>query len=73
MENGNVKLDDIKKLMLASVSPILYPHLLGVFAVAENRLVRGEPILTEAETEKADNILRELVGEDDDESLEEEG
>lgn len=73
MENGNVKLNDIKKLMLASVSPIFYPYLLGVFAGVENRLVRGEPILTEAETEKADNILRELVGEDDDESLEEEG
>tara|TARA_Y100000310_G_scaffold207814_1_gene208342 strand:+ start:385 stop:606 length:222 start_codon:yes stop_codon:yes gene_type:complete len=73
MENDNMKLSDVKKLMLASVSPMLYPHLLGVFAVAENRIVRGQPILTEAEKEKADNILRELVGEEDDESLEEEG
>lgn len=62
--SNNVVLDDVKKLLLSSLNPLFYSHVLGVFSVAEDLLARGEPILTERDKERAESIIAELEGGD---------
>ena len=51
----------MKKLLLVSSSPMMYPHILGVFEVIKSRYDRGEPILTDEESAKGDALLKILT------------